>query len=95
MQIFNVPLQNTHKFRFQSAWLSLVCHKAFAGRIIVEFWALAWAQVVIFIALACHVADSQPQATPPPPSFALPKDVLPQGGGAPLRWLESGFCFFE
>jgi hypothetical protein len=23
-------------------------------------WALAWAQVVIFIALACHVADSQP-----------------------------------
>jgi hypothetical protein len=70
MQIFNVPLRNTHKFRFQSAWLSLVCHKAFAGRIIVEFWALAWAQVVIFMALTSHVADSHP---PPHPQFCFAK----------------------
>jgi hypothetical protein len=88
-------LQNTHKFRFQSAWLSLASVKALTGRIIVDFGAFALVQLVIFIALACHVADSQPQATPPPPSFALPKDVLPQGGGAPLRWLESGLCFLN
>jgi hypothetical protein len=88
-------LYKTHKFRFQSPWLSLASVKALTGSIIVEFGAFALVQVVIFIALACHVADSQPQATPPPPSFALPKDVLPQGGGAPLRWLESGLCFLN
>lgn len=73
---------------------------AFAGmrqtifrRILVEFWVLVWAQVVIYIALASHVADSQP--SPPPPSFALPKDVLPQGNGGPMRWLEPGFRFLK
>jgi hypothetical protein len=63
-------------------------------RILVEFWVLVWAQVVIYIALASHVADSQP-SPPPPPSFALPKDVLPQGNGGPMRWLEPGFRFLK
>jgi hypothetical protein len=88
-------LYKTHKFRFQSSWLSLASVKALTGRIIVEFGAFALVQVVIFIALACHVADSQPQATPPPPSFALPKDVLPQDNGGPRFWLESGFRFLN
>jgi hypothetical protein len=38
-------------------------------RILVEFWVLVWAQVVIYIALASHVADSQPS----PPQFCFAK----------------------
>jgi hypothetical protein len=88
-------LQKTHKFRFQSAWLSLASVKALTGRIIVEFGAFALVQVVIFIALACHVADSQPR----PPSrrpvllcqrMFCRKAAVDQGAG----WSQA-FVFFE
>ena len=61
MQIFDFPLPKTHKCRFQSTCRSLSCVNQFAGRIIVEFGAFSWAQVVIFVALACHVADTHPR----------------------------------
>jgi hypothetical protein len=68
-------------------------------------WALAWAQVVIFIAMACHVADSQPSRAPQP-IFAFPqgffatrmfcrKDVLPQGNGGTNALVGTRLSFIE
>jgi hypothetical protein len=60
MQIFAFALPKTHNCRFQSTCRSLAGVKTFAARIVVEFGAFALAWVVIFITLACHVADSLP-----------------------------------
>jgi hypothetical protein len=84
MQIFAFPLPKTHKCRFQSAWLSLACVKALAGRMIVESGAFAWAWVVIFVTLACHVAGSLCSPHPPDmPSQRLfcRKAAVDQGAG--------------
>jgi hypothetical protein len=56
-------------------------------------WALAWAQVVIFIAMACQVAEHQ--SCPVRHRFCLAKGFMPQGSGGAMRWLGAGFRSFE